>query len=127
MNTAVVGLGSNIDPVKNIGQARKLLSQRFKVVAESKFTQTTAIGQPQAPDFLNGAVLLQTNLESDDLKVELKGLERKLGRTPEQSGGAARVIDLDLLIWNGQVIDEDVHQRSFVRESVLELLPSLSL
>ena len=127
MNTAIVGLGSNIRPHENIRKARELLVQKFHILAESRFVTTKAIGQLRKPDFLNGAVLLKTGLDREGLKAQLKKLERALGRTPQQVGGEARVIDLDLLVWNDQVVDEDVRQRSFVRESVRELLPALLL
>ncbi len=127
MNTAIVGLGSNIRPQENIRKARELLAQKYQILAESRFVITQAIGKPQAPDFLNGALLLETESDCEDFKLQMKALERELGRTSRQTGGEPRVIDLDLLVWNSQVMDEDVRQRPFVQDSVRELLPELPL
>jgi 2-amino-4-hydroxy-6-hydroxymethyldihydropteridine diphosphokinase len=31
-------------------------------------------------------------------------------------------MDLDIVFWNGEIIDEDYHSRDFLRQSVAEIL-----
>ncbi len=125
MNTAVVGLGSNIKPEETILKARKLLACQYKVLAESHFLKTKAFGDGAQADFLNGAVLLTTDLSPEQLKTSLKVMEQSLGREDDQHGYVPRIIDLDILVWNGQVVNHDFFERGFIKASVLELLPDL--
>lgn len=125
MNKAVIGLGSNIDPQINIPAARHILAQKFKVLKESTFKQTKAIGPISQPDFINGAVLLETELNEDQLTGGLKDIEQSLGRKRTDFRFGPRTIDLDIVVWNGVVVDPDFYSRDFLRESVLEILPSL--
>ncbi|MDP2654586.1 MAG: 2-amino-4-hydroxy-6-hydroxymethyldihydropteridine diphosphokinase [Candidatus Omnitrophota bacterium] len=125
MNTAVIGLGSNIQPKTNIAKAKDILARRYTLLAESKFVRTTAIGPGQQSDFLNGAVLLRTSLGRQRLKIALGRIEKLLGRTERQKGYVPRPIDLDIVVWNGKVVHPDFHTRKFLKASVLELLPNL--
>ena len=75
----VIGLGSNIDPEANLEQAVKELESRFKVSKRSQWTQTKPIGIQDQPDFYNGALLMETELEQQSLKKELKRIEDILG------------------------------------------------
>lgn len=127
MAQAIISLGSNIDPEANIAKARERLKQDFKVLAESVFVTTRAVGCAHQPDFLNGAVLIETDLGLEPLKSRLKELERSLGRREEQHGFQPRTIDLDVVVFNGAVIDKDFYRRDFLQQSVLELAPELKV
>ncbi|OGX24385.1 MAG: 2-amino-4-hydroxy-6-hydroxymethyldihydropteridine diphosphokinase [Omnitrophica WOR_2 bacterium RIFCSPHIGHO2_01_FULL_48_9] len=125
MNTVIIGLGSNIQPHANIEKARTILAQNFKVLAESIFVKTKPLGPESQPDFINGAVLLATNLDYDALRAELKDIEKSLGRDLQVKRFGPRTIDLDILVWNNKVIDPDFYERDFLKQSVLELIPDL--
>ena len=124
-NTVVVGLGSNVQPQKNIAEVRDMIAERFKVLATSKFVATKPIGMTQPGDFLNGAILIETELAQDDLRSVLKEMEKKLGRVSTSEKYGPRTIDIDILTWNGSVIDQDFYERDFVKNSVLELCPQV--
>ncbi|MBI5415665.1 MAG: 2-amino-4-hydroxy-6-hydroxymethyldihydropteridine diphosphokinase, partial [Candidatus Omnitrophica bacterium] len=51
MNEAVIGIGSNIDPEKNVARAVEILGRDFQLVAESAFVRTRPVGYTQQPDF----------------------------------------------------------------------------
>ena len=68
----VIGLGSNIDPEANLEQAVLELKSRFKVSKRSQWTRTKPIGIQDQPDFYNGALLMETELEQQSLKNELR-------------------------------------------------------
>ena len=114
----VIGLGSNIDPEANLEQAVLELKSRFKVSKRSKWTRTKPIGIQDQPDFYNGALLLETELEQKSLKKELKRIEDILGRDRSLPKFGPRTIDLDILIWNKKVVDEDYYARDFLRKGV---------
>ena len=123
----VIGLGSNIDPEANLEQAVLELKSRFKVSKRSKWIRTKPIGIQDQPDFYNGALLLETELEQQSLKKELKRIEDILGRDRSLPKFGPRTIDLDILIWNKKVVDEDYYERDFLRKGVEEIIPDLEL
>jgi len=123
----VIGLGSNIDPEANLEQAVLELKSRFKVLKRSQWTRTKPIGIQDQPDFYNGALLMETELEQQSLKKELKRIEDILGRDRSLPKFGPRTIDLDILIWNKKVVDEDYYERDFLRKGVEEIIPDLEL
>ena len=123
----VIGLGSNIDPEANLEQAVQELKSRFKVSKRSQWTRTKPIGIKDQPDFYNGALLMETELEQQSLKKELKRIEEILGRDRSLPKFGPRTIDLDILIWNKKVVDEDYYERDFLRKGVEEIISDLEL
>ena len=87
------------------------------------------------PHFLNAALELETDLEPVDLLLELKRLELSLGRDPQGRRWGPRVIDLDILAFDGLCVTDPehdlivphprFHERRFVLEPVAELDPLL--
>ena len=84
-NEAVIGLGSNINPETHLKQAVYELGSRFSIIKQSSWLRTTAIGIRNQPDFINGALLLRTELEQKLLKDALREIEDQLGRDRNQS------------------------------------------
>ena len=126
MNTAIIGLGSNINPQNNIRLARDKISSEVTLIKSSKLVYTEPVGYLEQDNFLNGALLVETDLEIESIVKLLKKIEIELGRKKTLNRNGPRTIDLDLLIWNDQIIDSDVYSRSFLKESILELLPDFN-
>ena len=127
MNRAVIGVGSNIEPGINVPRARERIAERHVILAESPLVETTPVGYVHQPDFTNGALLLETPVDRQRLKADLKAIELLLGRQPGQDRYGPRTIDLDIVVWNGEVIDQDLYSRDYLRESVLAVWPDLKL
>jgi len=125
LNTAIVGIGSNIDAERNVIAARRMLGEKLSVLGESKFVRTKPIGSREQQDFLNGSLLIETRLGCKQLKTLLKGVEVSLGRGVGEDRYGPRKMDLDILVWNGEIVDPDVYEREFLRRSVVELCPEL--
>jgi len=122
MNTCIIGVGSNIDPEKNIGLARVAIARDHKWLAESPFLLTKPIGFKNQPDFHNGAFLIQTSLSLNAFQEFLKNLEKTLGRKPSKHSHGPRTMDLDIVMWNGVLIDDDYYERDYLKSSVDALL-----
>jgi 2-amino-4-hydroxy-6-hydroxymethyldihydropteridine diphosphokinase len=120
-NEAVVGLGSNIDPQENISRAFSFLQREFEVLKKSGPVRTSPVGIINQPDFFNAVALLQTNFALDELVAFLKGIENDMGRDRSRPKFGPREIDLDVIIWNKDVVDKDFYERDFLRHLVKDL------
>lgn len=125
MNQAIIAVGSNIDPQKNIALAREILARDFEVVAETEFVSTRPVGYTQQPDFLNGAILVRTELNLEPLRQRLRKIEDTLGRRRGVLTFGPRTVDLDIVVWNGKLLDPDFYERDYLKKAVLELDPGL--
>ncbi|HLA40711.1 MAG TPA: 2-amino-4-hydroxy-6-hydroxymethyldihydropteridine diphosphokinase [Candidatus Glassbacteria bacterium] len=126
MNRVVIAVGSNIEPEANIEKARSILAGALRLVGESAFVRTAPVGIAEQPDFINGAFLVETSLDCDRLRRYLKEVEKRIGRVRGAERYGPRRIDLDIVVWNGEVVDEDFYVRDFLRAACCELLPELS-
>ena len=122
-NEVVIGLGSNIEPEENLELAVVALKSKFKVSKMSRWIRTKPFGILDQPDFFNGVLIMVTELGIESLKQELKSIEDLMGRDRSKPKFGPRIIDLDILIWNGKVIDKDYYDRDFLRKGVEEILP----
>lgn len=122
MNTAIIGIGSNIDAEKNIGKMLEILNSHVQVVKISTFLKTKPIGITSQPDFINGAVKVSTELDRTNLEVLLKAVEDQMGRDRSAPKFGPRNIDLDLAVWNGEIVDNDYYTRDFLQKSVAEVI-----
>lgn len=119
----VLLLGSNIQPEHNLPRALALLNKRFGIQALSSIWESPAVGS-DGPDFLNAAILLESNLSPQSMKdIVLRPIEASLGRVRSHDKNAPRTIDLDVVIWGNQTWDGDIWQQAHAAIPVAELLP----
>ena len=127
MNTAIIAVGSNIQPEENIKLVKEIIAKEMELLAESTWLWTKPIGFTDKPDFLNGAILVRTELRLEDLKDWLTAIEERLGRVRTKNRYGPRTMDLDIAVWNGRVLDDEVYHRDFLKSAIKELLPDLDL
>ena len=136
MARAYVGLGSNLDDREaTLRRALELLGERVVVVAVSSFRETEPWGYDDQPAFLNAAAAVDTELSSRELLNALLEVERALGRTRDGPRYGPRTVDLDLLLYGDEVVDQAgltvphprLHERRFVLEPLAELEPGLTV
>jgi 2-amino-4-hydroxy-6-hydroxymethyldihydropteridine diphosphokinase len=136
---AFVGLGSNLgerEVTLRAAVKRMRALPDTEVSRVSSFRDTEPVGNLDQPRFLNGAVELETALSARALLGALLELERAFGR--DRNAGpqlGPRTLDLDLLLYGDQTIDEPLltvphprlHERRFVLEPLVELDPDLEI
>ena len=133
---AFIGLGGNLgEPAVTFRSAVTELRGIGQVVKVSSLYDSAPRDSFDQPHFLNAALELETDLSPIDLLLELKRLELSLGRDPQGRRWGPRVIDLDILSFDGQCVtdtDHDLivphprfHERRFALEPVAELDPTL--
>ena len=139
MTRSFVGLGANLeDPRAQIEHALELLAAEdgVELVAVSTLRETDPVGYEDQPPFLNGAGELRTSLGARELLERLLAIERRLGRVRgEGPRFGPRTIDLDLLLYGDEQIDEPglqiphprLHERRFALEPLAELDPRLEI
>ena len=118
---AIISLGSNIDPKTNVEKALKGLDSIGLIIKKSSFIYTEPLFYEDQPKFLNGAVLLATELDQDALRQQLKTLETKLDRIHTANKNGPRTIDLDIVIFDGKIVDNDYYERNFLRKMIAEI------
>ena len=130
---AYVGLGANLgDRERTLRAAVETLAANplIEVVAVSSLRETDPVGPvTDQPRFLNGAAGLETSLPPRELLDVLLRTEAAFGRTRQGPPGGPRTLDLDLLLYGDEVIDEPglqvphprLHERPFVLEPLREL------
>ncbi len=127
MNQAVIGIGSNIQPQANIEKAIKRIAESHRILNESRFVETEPLAGRDQPNYMNGAMLIQTSMGREELKSWLRELERELGRIRKSDRYDSRTIDLDIVVWDGEIVDEDVYEREFLKTAILEVCPGLNI
>lgn len=130
LHRAYLCLGSNIAPAENMRRAVNLLREQVHLLALSTCWETQAVtsaGSPAAaPNFLNAAAYIETDLDPASLKAQvLAQIEQKLGRVRTDDKYAPRTIDLDIIIFDEQVIDAELWERPHLALPFSELLPGL--
>jgi len=139
MATAFVGIGSNLgEPERQIAAALDQLAAEdgIELVAVSTLRETEPVGFLDQPNFLNGAAQLETELPPRELLKRLLAIESRLGRVRGEGPRLGpRTIDLDLLLYGVEEIDEPgltvphprLPERRFALEPLAELAPGLEI
>lgn len=136
MHTAYIGIGSNLgERDVTIRDALELLAAdpELEVEAVSSIRETDPVGVVDQPRFLNAAIRLKTELAPHSLLERLLAVEEQLGRVRTGERYGPRTIDLDLLLYGDEIIDEPglrvphprLAERRFVLEPLAELDPGL--
>jgi 2-amino-4-hydroxy-6-hydroxymethyldihydropteridine diphosphokinase len=132
MALVYIGLGANLgERDATIRRALKLLTETGEVEVEavSSLRETDPVGYENQPKFLNGAAAVRTELSPRDLLGRLQEVETRLGRDRSGPRFGPRTIDLDLLLYGEETIDEPglrvPHPRLTERRFVLEPLAEL--
>jgi len=134
MAIAYIALGSNLgERAATLCGALTELNHvpGIRVEAISEFHETAPVGGPRGqPRYLNAAARLTVELSAEQLLEQLLATEAAFGRTRQERWGP-RTLDLDLLLYDEQLIDTEaltvphprMHERRFVLESLAEIAP----
>ena len=129
MVPVALALGSNLgDREGYLRAALKELASSIGGLRVSTFLDTDPVGVGDQPTFLNAAATGHTELPAKELLARFLAIERQHGRTRPHVG-APRTLDLDLILYGDQIIEEpDFHvphlrfrERLFVLQPLAEL------
>jgi 2-amino-4-hydroxy-6-hydroxymethyldihydropteridine diphosphokinase len=133
--TAYIGIGSNLgNKVKNCLQAIETISKLdgCRLMGQSRFYRTEPVSVEGQEWYINGAASLETDISAHNLLERLQHIEVGMGRL-EHKKWDPRIIDLDLLLFGRDIIDEEklavphplMHLRRFVLIPMTHLAPDL--
>jgi dihydroneopterin aldolase / 2-amino-4-hydroxy-6-hydroxymethyldihydropteridine diphosphokinase len=131
-NRAFVSMGSNVEPERHLPESVRLLAGRCQLLAVSRAYETAPVGTTGGPRFINGAVLVAAALGPEELKEQvLLPLETALGRVRTADKNAPRTIDLDISLYNDQILwfggrripDPDILRYAHVAQPLADLAP----
>lgn len=135
MGIAYLLLGGNQgDPIQVLSKAKKLVSERIgKIDSESSFYKTQPWGFESELAFINQAILVRTKSKAEAVLSEIKLIEAKLGRIKTNERYSDRIIDIDILLLDDEVIDgkdltiphPQMHLRRFVLVPLSEIAGSI--
>lgn len=134
MNTGYLLIGGNLgNKYANLQKAAEYLEKETgNIVASSSIYQTKAWGNNNQPDFYNQVHIIKTNFSAEKLMEKILAIEEKMGRIRTEKN-AARLIDIDILFFNNEVIHKnnlviphkEISNRRFVLIPLHELSPEL--
>ena len=133
-----IGLGSNLsDPKKQILLAIEALKtiSTCQITCLSSLYYSRPMGPQDQPDYMNAVAEMTTTLSPLDLLDELQAIENSAGRVRKDNRWGARILDLDILLFNNKVINNErliiphygLELREFVLLPLAEISPELIL
>lgn len=103
-----------------------MLGRLVPIQAASTVWKTAAVGS-SGPDFLNAAVMIETELAPEGLREQiLRPIENLLGRIRTRDPNSPRTIDLDILVYDGEILEPDLWNYAHIGVPVAEILPDLT-
>jgi 2-amino-4-hydroxy-6-hydroxymethyldihydropteridine diphosphokinase len=138
MAKVYVGLGSNLsDPQNQI----HLAVDALKKIQNSNLTNLSSLyfsrpmGPQDQPDYMNAVAEITTHLSPLNLLDELQAIENLAGRVRKDNRWGARILDLDILLFDNEVINHErltvphygLELREFVLLPLAEISPGLVL
>lgn len=125
MNKGLISIGSNKDKELNLGICQNLLKMEFEDITFSKTSITEPYGNVYKDDFLNQLIFIYTEKDKDCIISVLKALEQKMGRLVTDKTDGKVIIDIDLIIWNDQILKPEDMKREYIRDLLPDLLTKI--
>ena len=132
MNVAFLCLGGNMgDRLANLSRTKELISEeRLIILDQSNIYETGAWGAENSPDYFNQCIKISTELDAQSLMKLLLDIEQRSGRVRTENKNESRTVDIDILLFNNEVIDSSLlivpHPRMHLRQFVLKPLNEIA-
>ncbi|MGH1370650.1 MAG: 2-amino-4-hydroxy-6-hydroxymethyldihydropteridine diphosphokinase [Cellvibrionaceae bacterium] len=134
---AYIGLGSNLEnPREQVMRAAQEIDaiDGVRLIQQSRWYQSKAVGPGVQPDYINGVVLIETHLDAHALLDQLQRIEQEHERVRKIHWGP-RTLDLDLLLFADHTIQTDrltvphayLTERNFVLYPLADIAKDLVL
>ncbi|HET9824709.1 MAG TPA: 2-amino-4-hydroxy-6-hydroxymethyldihydropteridine diphosphokinase [Chitinophagaceae bacterium] len=134
MNRVFLLIGSNMgNRENNFASAKMLIAEHCGVIVQSSaLYETAAWGKNDQPAFLNQALEIETDLDAEQLMIQILRIEKMMGRERKEKYGP-RQIDIDILLFNREQYDKphlkiphpEMQNRRFALTPLAEIAPDV--
>ena len=116
VNTSYLAIGSNVGNRKNyINKAKYYLNKLpIIIIKTSKIYETPSWPNNKDPKFYNIVVKIKTSLKLNNLFIEIKKIEKKLGRKFKAKKNSPRTCDIDIIDFNGKVSKLEINKNKLI-------------
>ena len=121
-HVCLVCLGSNVDGIFHLKNAHAALMQFFYKVEMGNQITTPAEGDVIQPDYINQAARFVTDLAPHDVILLLKQIEKDNGRKAEDKLRGRVPLDIDLLMYDEEVLKPLDMNKTYVQRAIQSLL-----
>ena len=97
------------------------LQEMGLVAVSSSIYETVACGSIKSPNYLNAVVKIFTDTDHQELHDVLKTMEKTHGRTPESKLSGKIPLDIDIVVWNGEIIRPQDWKQDYFQTGLKEL------
>ena len=136
MHTVFVSVGSNLgDKIENCqkGINGLLADGESVLVRSSSFYRTSPVDYKEQDWFVNLVIKIETNLDPFELLGKIQDIQKAIGRKAGTVRFGPRILDLDIIFFDDQVIQTDIleiphprmHKRRFVLKPICDIEPSM--
>ena len=130
-----ISIGSNLGKKKeNYLEALTRIAKipKTRIIKESSLYESQPLGDSKEW-YVNGVIEIETELKPELLLKKCKNIERAMGRKKVRKRWGARIIDLDILLYNSVIWQKkslkiphpEMHQRKFVLTPLSEIAPQV--
>jgi 2-amino-4-hydroxy-6-hydroxymethyldihydropteridine diphosphokinase len=135
MKKVFLGLGSNLgNREENLNKAKVMIGSSIgSVISSSSLYETEPWGFESKEEFLNMVICIETKLSPSGLLGRILMIESQLGRVRCDTKYSSRVIDIDILLYDNDIVNEEaliiphpkIEERRFVLVPLAEIAPDL--
>lgn len=130
-----IGIGSNLgNKRENYLEALDRIAKlpKTRIIKESSVYESQPHGDAKEW-YINGVIEIETEMKPELLLTKFKNIERAMGRKKVRKKWGARIIDLDILLYDSLIMNKknlkiphpEMHQRKFVLIPLSELGPQV--
>ena len=121
MHKILLGIGTNIDTCFNMKQATDYLRYYFPNIKFTSTIETKPYGDMFTTPFINALAYFETDKSKDEIQLQLKLIEKKMGRKSSHKKEGVIIIDIDLIKWNNEVLKPDDLKRDYMQQLLQEI------
>jgi len=115
MYTVLLSIGSNTFARTNIDRAKRMLARTFPDIVFSTEAMSPACGEKALLPFRNILAKFHSELTPKEIIDKLKMVEVAVGRSPKDKYLKRVIMDIDLLVYNDEVLRPDDYEREYVQ------------
>lgn len=121
VSRCIICLGSNEKCEYHLNMAEKILNRTFPGICWGGVVKTAPEGTDIPEAYLNRAAIINTGMTPEELKVLFKKIEEQCGRTPESKQTGIIPLDIDLLVYDHEIIKPSDMKKNYVLQALSTL------